>query len=51
MTQVGADQLVISVRDGGVAIDGNVTARASAGQQFAISASGSLSINDTNGVE
>jgi ferric-dicitrate binding protein FerR (iron transport regulator) len=51
MTQVGADQLVISVREGIVSIDGNVTARASAGQQFAISASGSLSINDTNGVE
>ena len=51
MTQVGADQLVISVREGVVSIDGNVTVRASAGQQFAISASGSLSINDTNGVE
>lgn len=51
MTQVGSDELVISVREGTVSIDGNVTARASAGQQFAISASGALSINDTNGVD
>jgi ferric-dicitrate binding protein FerR (iron transport regulator) len=51
MTRVGADELVISVREGVVSIDGKVTARASAGQQFAISASGSLSINDTNGVD
>jgi ferric-dicitrate binding protein FerR (iron transport regulator) len=51
MTRVGADELVISVREGVVSIDGNVTARASAGQQFAISASGSLSIDDTNGVD
>ena len=51
MTAVAADELVISVREGMVSIDGNVTARASAGQQFAISASGSLTINDTNGVE
>ncbi len=51
MTRVGADELVISVREGVVSIDGNVTARASAGQQFAISASGSLTINDTNGVD
>ncbi len=51
MAQVGADALVISVRDGVVSIDGNVIARASAGQQFAISASGSLSISDTNGID
>jgi ferric-dicitrate binding protein FerR (iron transport regulator) len=51
MTKVGDDQLVITVREGIVSIDGNVTARASAGQQFAISASGELSINDTNGVD
>jgi len=51
MTRVGADELVISVREGVVSIDGKVTARASAGQQFAISASGSLTINDTNGVD
>ena len=51
MTQVGAGELVISVREGIVSIDGNVTARASAGQKFAISASGTLSIDDTNGVD
>ena len=51
MTQVANDELVISVREGVVSIDGNVTARASAGQQFAISASGTLSISDTNGVD
>lgn len=51
MTQVGTDVLVISVREGMVAIDGNVTARASAGQQFSISRSGELSITDTNGVD
>lgn len=51
MAQVGADALVISVRAGMVSIDGNVIARASAGQQFAISASGSLSISDTNGID
>ena len=51
MTQVGTDELVISVREGVVSIDGNVTARASAGQQFAISGSGALAINDTNGVD
>ena len=51
MAQVGADALVISVRDGVVSIDGKVIARASAGQQFAISASGSLSISDTNGID
>jgi ferric-dicitrate binding protein FerR (iron transport regulator) len=51
MTEVGADELVISVRDGVVSIDGNVTARASAGQQFAISGSGALTIDDTNGVD
>lgn len=51
MARVDEDELVISVREGVVAIDGNVTARASAGQQFAISASGELSIADTNGVD
>jgi hypothetical protein len=51
MTQVGADELVISVREGVVSIDGTVTARASAGQRFAISASGAMSIDDTNGVD
>ena len=51
MTKVDGDELVISVREGVVSIDGNVTARASAGQQFAISASGELSIDDTNGVD
>jgi ferric-dicitrate binding protein FerR (iron transport regulator) len=51
MTRVGADELVISVREGIVSIDGNIIARASAGQKFAISASGSLTINDTNGVD
>ena len=50
MTQVGADELVISVREGVVSIDGHVTARASAGQQFAISGSGELSISETNGI-
>lgn len=51
MTEVGDDELVISVREGIVSIDGNVAARASAGQQFAISASGELAIHDTNGVD
>lgn len=51
MTRVDAEELVVSVREGVVSIDGNVTARASAGQQFAISASGSLAIDDTNGVD
>jgi ferric-dicitrate binding protein FerR (iron transport regulator) len=51
MTRVDGDELVISVREGVVSIDGNVTARASAGQQFAISGSGALSIDDTNGVD
>jgi len=51
MTQVGADELVISVREGVVLIDGTVKARASAGQKFAISSSGALSTNDTNGVD
>ncbi|MCZ6912515.1 MAG: FecR family protein, partial [Proteobacteria bacterium] len=51
MAQVGADALVISVRDGVVSIDGKVMRRASAGQQFAISASGSLSISVTNGID
>ncbi len=51
MTQVADDELVISVREGTVSIDGNVKARASAGQQFAITASGQLSINDTNGID
>jgi hypothetical protein len=51
MTQAGEDELVVSVREGVVSIDGSVTARASAGQQFAISASGTLSIKDTNGVD
>lgn len=54
MTAVANDELVISVREGVVSIariDGNVTARASAGQQFAISGSGALTINDTNGVD
>jgi ferric-dicitrate binding protein FerR (iron transport regulator) len=51
MTAVADDELVISVREGVVSIDGNVTARASAGQQFAISGSGALTINDTNGVD
>ena len=39
MAQVGADALVISVRDGVVSIDGKVIARASAGQQFAVNRS------------
>ena len=51
MTRVGADALVISVREGVVSIDGHVTARASAGQQFAISGSGELSISETNGID
>jgi hypothetical protein len=51
MTRVGADELVISVREGVVSIDGHVTARASAGQQFAISDSGELSISETNGID
>ncbi len=51
MTQVGDNELVISVREGVVSIDGNVTARASAGQRFAISGFGELSINETNGVD
>ena len=51
MTRVGADELVISVREGIVSIDGHVTARASAGQQFAISGSGELSISETNGID
>jgi ferric-dicitrate binding protein FerR (iron transport regulator) len=51
MTAVADDELVISVREGVVSVDGNVTARASAGQQFAISGSGALKINDTNGID
>lgn len=51
MTAVGDDELVVSVREGVVSIDGNVTARASAGQQLAITTSGELSIDDTNGVD
>ena len=51
MARVGADELVISVREGVVSIDGHVTARASAGQQFAISGSGELSISETNGID
>lgn len=50
MTAVDKDELVVSVREGVVSIDGNVTARASAGQQFAISGSGDLVINETNGI-
>ena len=34
-----------------MAVDGEVTARASAGQQFAISAGGELTIGETNGVD
>ena len=49
MTRVDGDDLVISVREGVVSIDGNVKVRASAGQQFAISGSGELSINDIDG--
>ena len=52
MARVDDDGLVVSVREGFVAIDGGkVPARAAAGQQFAISASGQLSIADTNGVD
>ena len=51
MARAGADALVISVREGVVSIDGDIIARASAGQEFAISASGSLTINDTNGID
>ena len=51
MARAGADGLVISVREGVVSIDGDIIARASAGQKFAISASGSLTINDTNGID
>ena len=51
MARAGADALVISVREGVVSIDGDIIARASAGQKFAISASGSLTINDTNGID
>lgn len=51
MAQVDGQELVISVREGVVAIDGTVPARALAGQRFAISASGELSIAGTNGVD
>ncbi len=51
MTKVGNDELIVSVREGVVSIEGNVTARAAAGQQLAITASGELSIDDTNGVD
>ncbi|MDX1403357.1 MAG: FecR family protein [Woeseiaceae bacterium] len=51
MTSVAGDSLVIAVREGVVAVDGEVTARASAGQQFAISAGGELTIGETNGVD
>ena len=49
MTEVGVDELVVSVREGMVSIDGR--ARATRGQQFAISGSGVLSTSDTNGVD
>ena len=51
MTEVDSDELVISVREGRVSIDGKVSATASAGQQFAINGSGELSIDETNGVD
>lgn len=51
MTRVRADALVVSVREGVVSIDGGVPVRASAGQEFSISASGELSISNTNGVD
>jgi len=51
MTSVDADELVVSVRDGVVSIVGNVTARALAGQQFAITSSGELAPGETNGVD
>lgn len=49
MTEVGVDELVVSVWQGMVSIDGK--ARATRGQQFAISGSGVLSTSDTNGVD
>jgi len=49
MTEVAADELLVSVREGLVSIDGK--ARAVRGQQFAISRSGVLSTSDTNGVD
>ena len=49
MTQVAAGKLLVSVREGMVSINGK--ARATAGQQFAISGSGVLSTSDTNGVD
>lgn len=50
MTSVDSDGLLVSVRDGVVSIVGPVTARAPAGKQFAITGSGDLSIDDTDGV-
>ena len=49
MTEVGVDQLVVSVREGMVSINGK--ARATKGRRFVISGSGVLSIGDTNGVD
>lgn len=49
MTEVGADELVVSVRAGIVSIDGR--ARATRGQEFTISGGGVLSTADTNGVD
>ena len=49
MTELGVNELVVSVREGMVSIDGK--ARATRGQQFAISGAGVVSISDTNGVD
>ena len=51
MTEVSAGELTISIREGVVSIDGTVTARATAGQQFAITGSGALTITDTDGID
>jgi hypothetical protein len=48
MTAVDSDELVVSVREGLVSIDGRV--RASRGQQFTLTTAGDLSTSDTNGV-
>ena len=49
MTQVDDDSLVVAVREGLVSIDGR--ARAGRGQQFSLSADGTLSSGETNGVD
>jgi len=49
MTGIGVNELLVSVREGVVSIDG--IARAVRGQKFVLSAAGVLSTSDTNGVD